>query len=133
MAHPYKSAAHKNDPHWVSALADDITATLRNHGGDPKITSKAAYEPNRAMGGRVHRAPGGPVQDKDFAGGIENRGPDKAQPGPGPGSYRGSKYEKDDNSHGERVYEPMGQDTGLSVAATKSWNYKGRSTGGRNK
>lgn len=55
MAHPYRDSAHKNDPQWLSTLdkftekpkGDDITATLRNHGGDPKVTAQAAYEPKK--------------------------------------------------------------------------------------
>lgn len=51
MAHPYKSAAHKNDPSWLrgldqyveKAIDADIDATIRNYGGDRETTAKAAY------------------------------------------------------------------------------------------
>ena len=53
MAHPYKSAAHKNDPRWLknlnqyveSATEADVTDTIRNYGGSKAITKKAAYAP----------------------------------------------------------------------------------------
>ena len=54
MAHPYKSAAHKNDPKWVKNLnkyvvpkanSEDVTATIRNYSGDAATTRKAAYVP----------------------------------------------------------------------------------------
>jgi len=53
MSHPYKSAAHKNDPKWVKGLQSlkikdeevvkDTKAAVRNHGGNPEITKQAAY------------------------------------------------------------------------------------------
>lgn len=59
MSHPYKSAAHKNDPKWLGGLKKyqsdaaeaerkyasdkDAAATMRNYGGDKSITDKAAY------------------------------------------------------------------------------------------
>lgn len=54
MAHPYKKAAHKNDPKWLSnlnkyvvpkATDDDLRATVRNYSGDKATTAKAAYSP----------------------------------------------------------------------------------------
>jgi hypothetical protein len=54
MAHPYKSAAHKNDPKWVgnlnkyvvpAATDNDAKAVKRNYGGDAATTRKAAYSP----------------------------------------------------------------------------------------
>ena len=59
MAHPYKAAAHKNDPKWVrnldpyveknnnapiveEAKAADTDAVLRNYGGDPAVTHRSA-------------------------------------------------------------------------------------------
>jgi hypothetical protein len=53
MAHPYRDAAHKNDPSWLRGIQPfvekatdaDVTATIRNYGGDAKTTAKAAYEP----------------------------------------------------------------------------------------
>ncbi len=54
MAHPYKSAAHKNDPKWVSnlnkyvvpaATDKDVKAAVKNYGGDSATTRKAAYVP----------------------------------------------------------------------------------------
>jgi len=54
MAHPFKSAAHKNDPKWVKnlnkyvvpkATDNDLRATMRNYSGDEKTTAKAAYSP----------------------------------------------------------------------------------------
>ena len=58
MAHPYKAAAHKNDPKWVrdldpyveknqgdmieNAKTADTDATLRNQGGDSVVTHRAA-------------------------------------------------------------------------------------------
>lgn len=55
MSHPYKSAAHKNDPKWVKGLeqyvekatSEDVTATIRNYGGNRKVTAEAAYEENK--------------------------------------------------------------------------------------
>lgn len=59
MVHPYKSAAHRNDPKWIKGLAPyreaavsregeraDLKATIRNHGTDedPKALAQAAYE-----------------------------------------------------------------------------------------
>lgn len=53
MAHPYKEAAHRNDPKWVKNLntlvekkkADDVDAVIRNYGGDKTATMQAArYE-----------------------------------------------------------------------------------------
>lgn len=52
MAHPYRTSAHKNDPAWLrgvekyceKASSDDVTATIRNHGGDRETTAKAAYD-----------------------------------------------------------------------------------------
>jgi len=52
MAHPYKSAAHRNDPSWLRGIekycedssAADVTATIKNYGGDKKTTAKAAYD-----------------------------------------------------------------------------------------
>lgn len=53
MAHPYKSAAHKNDPKWVKGLetekqhnvyvAADLRATVRDRTVNPKVTAQAAY------------------------------------------------------------------------------------------
>jgi hypothetical protein len=61
MAHPYKGAAHKNDPSWlggvkkyveadrgmgkdvVQKIVADNSATIRNYGGSKKPTAKAAY------------------------------------------------------------------------------------------
>ena len=53
MAHPYRPAAHKNDPNWLRGVQKfvekstdaDVTDTIRNYGGDKKTTGKAAYEP----------------------------------------------------------------------------------------
>ena len=52
--HPYVKAAHRNDPKWVKGLdmhkeakASDLTATIRNNGGDARITAQAAYEPQK--------------------------------------------------------------------------------------
>lgn len=50
--HPFKKYAHKNDPAWIRGVqkyveessSDDITATIRNHGGDRKVTAKASYD-----------------------------------------------------------------------------------------
>ena len=59
MAHPFKSAAHKNDPKWVrnldpyveknlnipiaeQAKVADVKATVRNYGGDLALTQRAA-------------------------------------------------------------------------------------------
>lgn len=51
--HPYKAAAHKNDPKWVKNLnplvekakKDDVEAIIRNYGGDKTATMQAArYE-----------------------------------------------------------------------------------------
>ena len=59
MAHPYKAAAHKNDPKWVRTLdpyvekninapivegakVRDVDAVLRNYGGDSAATHRAA-------------------------------------------------------------------------------------------
>jgi hypothetical protein len=53
MAHPYKAAAHRNDPKWVKNLnplvekakKDDVDAVIRNYGGDKSATMQAArYE-----------------------------------------------------------------------------------------
>ena len=53
MSHPYKDAAHKNDPRWVKNLnkftekakKDDVDAIIRNYGGDKNATMQAArYE-----------------------------------------------------------------------------------------
>ena len=51
--HPYHKAAHRNDPSWLRGLQPfvekatdaDVTATIRNYGGDKEVTAKAAYEP----------------------------------------------------------------------------------------
>lgn len=53
MAHPYKSAAHKNDPKWVKGLENakmhqqftdkDLQATVRDKTANPRITAQAAY------------------------------------------------------------------------------------------
>ena len=52
MAHPYKAAAHKNDPKWVKGLDSlkektvsdkDIQATLRPRIANPAVTALAAY------------------------------------------------------------------------------------------
>lgn len=58
MSHPYKSAAHKNDPKWVGRLSKqldaaeaerkaasdrDAAAIARNYGGEKSVTDKAAY------------------------------------------------------------------------------------------
>lgn len=53
MAHPYKAAGHKNDPKWVKdlnkyvepAINADVSAAIRNYGGDRATTAKAAYSP----------------------------------------------------------------------------------------
>lgn len=53
MAHPYKAAAHKNDPKWVrnlnqyveKAKTEDVKAVIRNYGGDEKATTEAAEYP----------------------------------------------------------------------------------------
>ena len=55
MAHPYKTAAHKNDPNWVKRVRSenlnpdvekankaDVDASIRNYGGDKAATMKAA-------------------------------------------------------------------------------------------
>lgn len=50
MAHPYKAAAHKQDPRWVQNLnkyvekakKDDVTRAIVNYGGDEKATMQAA-------------------------------------------------------------------------------------------
>ncbi len=52
MAHPYKSAGHKNDPSWLRGLQPfvekavdaDVTDTLRNYGGNRKVLEDAAYD-----------------------------------------------------------------------------------------
>lgn len=53
MAHPYKAAAHKNDPKWVKGLEThkehlkfvqaDLKATVRDRTANPKATSLASY------------------------------------------------------------------------------------------
>lgn len=50
--HPYKSQARDSNPKWSKGLeqyreskVSDMKATIRNHGGNPKITAQAAYEP----------------------------------------------------------------------------------------
>lgn len=53
MAHPYKDAAHKNDPKWVKGLETpavhnefaqkDLKATVRDRTVNPKVTAEAAY------------------------------------------------------------------------------------------
>ncbi len=53
MSHPYKSAAHKNDPKWIKGLetpkqhnvyeAADLKATIRDKTANPKVTAQAAY------------------------------------------------------------------------------------------
>lgn len=53
MAHPYKAAAHKNDPKWVKGLETqaehkvfekkDLAATLRDKTANAKVTAEAAY------------------------------------------------------------------------------------------
>ncbi len=49
MAHPYRDAAHKNDPSWVKSLAKDKAiqsdneATIRNYGSNPSCTEAATY------------------------------------------------------------------------------------------
>lgn len=53
MAHPYKSAAHKNDPKWIKGLETpkehmefkrkDLNATLRDKTANPAVTAQAAY------------------------------------------------------------------------------------------
>ena len=53
MAHPYKSAGHKNDPSWLRGLQPfverkvdaDVTDVVRNYASDKTETAKAAYEP----------------------------------------------------------------------------------------
>lgn len=54
MAHPYRDAAHKNDPKWVknlnkyvvpAATDADCKAVKRNYGGDYATTAKAGYNP----------------------------------------------------------------------------------------
>lgn len=51
--HPYRNAAHKNDPKWLGGVkgyveepkvaSADTKVTLRYHGGEPKVTAKASY------------------------------------------------------------------------------------------
>jgi hypothetical protein len=51
MAHPYKSAAHKNDPSWLRGIQQyvekagqaDVDDTIRNYGGTKKVLEEAAY------------------------------------------------------------------------------------------
>jgi hypothetical protein len=53
MAHPYRAAAHKNDPKWVKGLETekehnvyqqaDLKATVRDRTVNPKATAEAAY------------------------------------------------------------------------------------------
>lgn len=53
MAHPYRAAAHKNDPQWVKGLETpkeqdvyqqaDLRATLRPRIQNEKVTAQAAY------------------------------------------------------------------------------------------
>ena len=51
MAHPYRDAAHKNDPSWLRGIKPfvekagqaDVAAVLRNYGGDRKPTEDAGY------------------------------------------------------------------------------------------
>lgn len=59
MSHPYRAAAHKNDPKWLDGLkgyqndsgpvndgperTKDTAATVRNYNADPKATAQAAY------------------------------------------------------------------------------------------
>ena len=53
MSHPYKSAAHKNDPKWVKNLNPyvekakkaDVDRLIDNYGGDKKATNQAANIP----------------------------------------------------------------------------------------
>ena len=53
MAHPYKSAAHKNDPKWVNGLnkfkekaeEGDTARVIKNFDADPKVTREASYLP----------------------------------------------------------------------------------------
>jgi uncharacterized lipoprotein YddW (UPF0748 family) len=53
MAHPYKSAAHKNDPTWLRGLQPfvekavdaDVKDVVRNYASDPVETARASYEP----------------------------------------------------------------------------------------
>lgn len=50
MAHPYRSAAHKNDPRWIKNLNKhvepakkaDVDALIRNYSGDKAATMQAA-------------------------------------------------------------------------------------------
>ena len=53
MSHPYKDQARDNSPKWIKGLQSlkmkdeevvkDTKATVRNHGGNPEITARAAY------------------------------------------------------------------------------------------
>ncbi len=57
MAHPYKEAAHRNDPKWIKGLETpkvhreferaDLKATLIPRTGNAKITAQAAYVDNK--------------------------------------------------------------------------------------
>lgn len=54
MAHPYKAAAHKNDPKWIKGLETeqkntvfqraDTEATMRPRIMNPAITKLATYD-----------------------------------------------------------------------------------------
>lgn len=51
MSHPYRSAAHKNDPNWLRGVKPfvekagqaDIDDVIRNYGGDRQPTEDAGY------------------------------------------------------------------------------------------
>lgn len=53
MSHPYKAAAHKQDPRWLKGLEslkeksefvdNDLKATLRPRLANPQVTALAAY------------------------------------------------------------------------------------------
>jgi hypothetical protein len=54
MSHPYKAAAHRNDPKWIgnlnryvvpAATDNDAKAVIRNYSGDKATTKRAAYSP----------------------------------------------------------------------------------------
>ena len=51
--HPYRKAAHRNDPSWLRGLQPfvekatdaDVTDVVRNYASDKTETAKAAYSP----------------------------------------------------------------------------------------
>lgn len=53
--HPYHKHAHKNDPNWLRGIKQwvektvdkDVDDTIRNYGGDKKVTAEAAYEEDK--------------------------------------------------------------------------------------